>query len=121
VDYTPTVLVFALDAILSLIPAEIARRKGYSFAGWWLFGMVIWIVALPAAVLVGESPTTRRCPHCRELISVWASACPKCGRDVPAVPASSVQRAPAPAWAVRGVVGLGVVALGLTGYVILTI
>lgn len=64
-----TVAVFALSArdgllaivvVLGLIPAIIARRKGRSFVGWWLFGAVLLIAALPASLLVGPAP-----PHPR--------------------------------------------------------
>jgi len=33
-------------AILGLIPGFIAKNKGYSFAVWWLYGFLIFIVAI---------------------------------------------------------------------------
>ena len=39
-----TMLFFA--AILGLIPGFIAKSKGYSFGAWWLYGFLIFIVAI---------------------------------------------------------------------------
>lgn len=33
-------------AILGLIPGFIAKSKGYSFGTWWLYGFLIFIVAI---------------------------------------------------------------------------
>ena len=33
-------------AILGLIPGFIAKSKGYSFGAWWLYGFLIFIVAI---------------------------------------------------------------------------
>lgn len=54
------VLVFA--AVLGLLPASIASDKGHSFVGWWLFGAVLFIVALPCALLVGAKRPTEPAP-----------------------------------------------------------
>jgi hypothetical protein len=62
------------------IPAIIASRKGRSFLGWWLFGLLAWIVALPASVIVSDL-TRVRCPHCAELVREEATLCPHCQRD----------------------------------------
>lgn len=45
-------------ALLGLIPAIIAAKKGRSFVVWWLFGFAILIIALPAALMV--KPMRRR-------------------------------------------------------------
>lgn len=48
--------------MLGLIPAAIAARKGASFFGWWVAGVALWIVALPAAIMFDpyvERPRTR--------------------------------------------------------------
>lgn len=39
-------------ALLGLIPAFIAQKKGRSFIDWWLFGAALWPVAIPAALLI---------------------------------------------------------------------
>jgi hypothetical protein len=38
--------------LLGLIPAFIARKKGRNFFHWWLFGSVLFVVALPAALYI---------------------------------------------------------------------
>jgi len=43
-------------AILGLIPAFLARRKGRSFGTWWLFGATLLPIALPVALLLGPLP-----------------------------------------------------------------
>lgn len=42
------VYVFGLfiAACLAFIPASIAKRKGYSFGLWWLYGWLLFIVAI---------------------------------------------------------------------------
>jgi hypothetical protein len=86
-DMTGTVLVVA--ALLGLIPASIASRKGGSFVGWWFFGALLFIVALPAALMKKDSRYAA-CPYCREAVRTDASVCPHCQREItpPAVVAS---------------------------------
>lgn len=33
-------------AVLGLIPATIAKNKGYSFGLWWFYGWMLFIVAI---------------------------------------------------------------------------
>lgn len=79
-------IIFAI--LLGLIPGAIAQSKGRSFIGWWFFGTMLFIVALPCAILVSrvdQGPTpgvSRKCPHCAELIKSEARVCRFCGRDV---------------------------------------
>jgi hypothetical protein len=46
-----TVLVL-VGFLLGLIPATIAHRKGNSFAGYWLFGVVLFPFALAVVLLL---------------------------------------------------------------------
>jgi hypothetical protein len=39
-------LTLALAAVLGLVPATIARRKGRDFLAWWFFGMMLFVAAL---------------------------------------------------------------------------
>ena len=41
-----------VGALIGLVPAFIARNKGRSFIDWWLFGVALWPVAIPAALLI---------------------------------------------------------------------
>jgi hypothetical protein len=39
-------------ALLGLIPAFVAQRKGRSFFEWWLFGTGLFPLALPMAIML---------------------------------------------------------------------
>lgn len=43
---------FASVALIGLIPAYIAAGKGRKFGWWWLYGALIWIVAIIHAILL---------------------------------------------------------------------
>lgn len=47
-DYilTYSIVVLIAAAGLALIPANIARQKGYSFGLWWFYGWMLFIVAI---------------------------------------------------------------------------
>jgi hypothetical protein len=83
-----------LAALLGLIPAMIARGKGRRFALWWVYGFLLFIVALPHALLLKPNVKQieeqqaaqglRKCPFCAEMIKPDARVCRYCGRDLPA-------------------------------------
>lgn len=40
------IIALVIAAGLGFIPASIARKKGYSFGLWWLYGWLLFIVAI---------------------------------------------------------------------------
>jgi hypothetical protein len=39
-------------ALLGLIPAAIAHSKGQNFAMWWIYGLLIWPVAIIHSLVI---------------------------------------------------------------------
>ena len=68
-----------LPILLGLLPACIAQHKGRSFVGWWIFGALLFIVALPAILLVKKvRHNQKQCAYCAEWIASQAIICPHC-------------------------------------------
>ena len=87
--------ILLLALILGLIPAAIARAKGRSFFGFWVYGTLLFIVALPHAILAKPNVREleaqqladgahRKCPYCAEVIKREAKVCRFCGRSMDA-------------------------------------
>ena len=85
--------IFVFAVLLGLLPAYIASKKGRSFVGWWIFGFMLLIVALPVALLIKNDLAAlereklkdgnKKCPFCAEFIKAQATVCKHCGRDLP--------------------------------------
>lgn len=82
---------FIVIVLIGLIPAAIAQRKGRSFMAWWFYGALLFIVALPHALMMGqrEGRGRKKCPYCAEMILEEATVCRFCGRDLGATNAAS--------------------------------
>lgn len=102
-----TILLIAM--VIGAIPAAIASSKGQNFFLWYVYGVLLFIVALihslvlppvmqqvqdQRALQMGE---LRRCPACAELVRRQAVVCRFCGRDLPPLTASDAPAARQPA------------------------
>lgn len=91
-------LIICVPALLiGLIPAAIAHGKGHGFLEWWLFGAALFIIALPASLLIRSNEEEierrnlqtghhRKCPYCAEIVRAEAIVCKHCGRELSAQP-----------------------------------
>lgn len=88
--------VLILATLLGLIPASVASSKGRSFVGWWIYGALLFIVALPHALMLRndqaaidrravESGEMRKCPSCAEMVRRDAKICRYCQRELPEI------------------------------------
>lgn len=70
---------FIIALFIGAIPAMIAKNKGKSFLAWYIYGVLLFIVALPHALIMKSN---YQCPHCKSNIDPAATVCPKCSRDI---------------------------------------
>ncbi len=85
---------FLLLAVLALIPAMIAQKKGRSALLWWVFGVLLFIVALPASIIIKPleaQATGKKCPKCAEFVKEEALICKHCGSDVTSIDVSPIE------------------------------
>lgn len=91
---------FVFWMILGAISGAIASSKGRNFWAWFLYGLLLAIVAIPWAIMLKpnreimdrraiERRDLKKCEHCAELIRPDAKVCRYCGRDVGLAPSSA--------------------------------
>ena len=83
-----------IAVLLGVITGAIAQRKGGSFVAWWLFGTLLFIVALPLVLLMDlkagrRGMGTKNCPYCGVPMKTSAMICPECGRSQPEIGAAT--------------------------------
>lgn len=77
--------------ILAIIPAMIAKNKGHDAAVFYFYGLLLFIVALPHALMLtpkqselAKRPGMKSCPACLSAIPAAATRCAHCQSDQPA-------------------------------------
>ncbi len=88
------ILVMFLTAlVIGLIPASIAQSKGHDFFAWYVYGVLLFIVALIHALVLGPDHAgldrrataggaLMKCPRCAELIRREAKVCRFCSHEI---------------------------------------
>lgn len=74
-------MVLFVALIIAFIPAYIAKNKGRSFAPWYIFGLLLFPVAVITSLFVGDE--RRTCPYCKSKIDRQATICKYCHSILP--------------------------------------
>lgn len=83
--------IIVLALILGFIPAAVAQSKGRNFVAWYVYGVLLWIVAIIHILVLPPNTkelerraladgTMKRCSACAETVNFEARVCRHCGR-----------------------------------------
>ena len=67
--------------LLGLITGKIASVKGRSFFWFWLYGALLFIVAI-VHVLIMRNRAVQQCPKCAENVKKEAKVCKHCDHSL---------------------------------------
>jgi len=68
--------ILIIPLVMGLIVAGLASSKGKSAITWFIYGVLLWPIALIHILVSNDG--TKKCPKCFSKIDVRATACPFC-------------------------------------------